>query len=101
MRTGVAVMSKLAYGGIRGPRYIEYGWVYVVVVIALIALIFIRVYGRRDRSRGEKADRSEPLTVRRVSRVRTRKRGHQGGNHERQGGNHGHQATSRRRPNEP
>jgi len=94
MLTGVAVMSKLAYGGIRGPRYIEYGWVYVVVVIAVIALIFIRVYVRRDRSLGEKADRSEPRTVHRVSRVRTRKRGHQGANH-------GHQAASRRRPNEP
>ena len=39
MITGVALIPM-------GPRYIPYGWVFVVVVMLLIALIFIRVYGR-------------------------------------------------------
>jgi hypothetical protein len=44
MLTGVAVMPTM-------PRYLPYGWVFVVVVIALILLIFIRVYVIGDRSR--------------------------------------------------
>lgn len=75
MLSGVAVMAKLAYGGVRGPRYIPYGWVYVVVVIALIALIFMRVYARGDRSRGAEARpvRTADCTPRQ-SRVRTRRK---------------------------
>ena len=44
MLTGVAVMPTM-------PRYMPYGWVFVVAVIALILLIFIRVYVIGDRSR--------------------------------------------------
>jgi hypothetical protein len=55
MLTGVAVMP-------RGPRYMPYGWVFVVVVIALILLIFIRVYGVGGRSRGPAGHRSRRRT---------------------------------------
>jgi len=45
MLTGVAVMPTM-------PRYMPYGWVFVVAVIALILLIFIRVYVIGGRSSG-------------------------------------------------
>ena len=51
MLTGVAVMPTM-------PRYMPYGWVFVVAVIALILLIFIRVYVIGDRSRRRIAYRS-------------------------------------------
>ena len=37
MLTGIAVMPAM-------PRYMPYGWVFVLAVIALILLVFIRVY---------------------------------------------------------
>jgi len=51
MLTGVAVMPTM-------PRYLPYGWVFVVAVIALILLIFIRVYVIGDRSGRRIAHRS-------------------------------------------
>lgn len=44
MLTGIAVMPAM-------PRYMPYGWVFVVAVIALILLVFLRVYVLGDRSR--------------------------------------------------
>ena len=37
MLTGIAVIPAM-------PRYMPYGWVFVVAVIALILLVFLRVY---------------------------------------------------------
>jgi hypothetical protein len=51
MLTGVAVMPTM-------PRYMPYGWVFVVAVIALILLIFLRVYVIGGRSRRRIAHRS-------------------------------------------
>lgn len=51
MLTGVAVMPAM-------PRYLPYGWVFVVAVIAIILLIFTRVYVIGDRSRRRIAHRS-------------------------------------------
>jgi hypothetical protein len=51
MLTGVAVMPTM-------PRYMPYGWVFVVAVIALILLIFIRVYVIGGRSQRRIAHRS-------------------------------------------
>jgi hypothetical protein len=45
MLTGVAIMPAT-------PRYMPYGWVFVVFVVALVLLIFIRVYVIGGRSRG-------------------------------------------------
>jgi len=42
MLTGFAVM-------VHGPRYLGGAWIFVVVVILVIALIFARVYGRRGK----------------------------------------------------
>lgn len=42
--TGLAVIM-------RGPRYLPYAWVFVVVFVALIVLLFVAVYGRGNRSR--------------------------------------------------
>jgi uncharacterized membrane protein len=44
MLTGIAVMPAM-------PRYMPYGWVFVLAVIALILLVFIRVYVIGGRSR--------------------------------------------------
>lgn len=77
MPAGVAIL-------VHGPRYMPYAWVFVVVVIALILLIFIRVYGMGDRSR-RAAHRSGRRTADRVSRPPERS------------GNHRHRAVSRRR----
>ena len=49
--TGIAVIPT-------GPRYMPYGWVFVVAVVALILLIFIRVYVIGDRSRRRTGHRS-------------------------------------------
>ena len=48
MLTGIAVMPAM-------PRYMPYGWVFAVAVIALILLVFQRVYviGGRSRRMGE------------------------------------------------
>ncbi|HEY1666246.1 MAG TPA: hypothetical protein VGG54_11180 [Trebonia sp.] len=46
MLTGVAI-----YGGPRITGPVPYAWVFVVVFLALIALIFFRVYGRGGQSR--------------------------------------------------
>jgi hypothetical protein len=51
MLTGVAVMPAM-------PRYLPYGWVFVVAVIAIILLIFIRMYVIGDRSGRRIAHRS-------------------------------------------
>ena len=55
MLTGIAVMPAT-------PRYMSYGWVFVVAVVALILLIFIRVYVIGDRSRQRIAHRSRRRT---------------------------------------
>jgi hypothetical protein len=77
MLTGIAIM-------VHGPRYMPYGWVFVAVVIVLIAAVFIRVYGRGDRSDRQAGHRSRQ-TEHHDSHVPAR------------GGSHGHQAASRRR----
>lgn len=84
MVTGVAVM-------VQGPSHNFTGaWVFVVVVILLIAGIFIRMYGGGKRSgRRRPAHRSEQRTAHNPSGVPER------------GGSHGHRAESRRRRNRP
>jgi hypothetical protein len=83
MMTGVvAYMPHL-------PRYVPYAWVFVVVVLFLIALIFVRMYVLGDWFRRRAAHRSGQRTVRRVSRVPE------------PGGSHGHRAATRRRSKRP
>jgi hypothetical protein len=67
--------------------HVAYAWVFVVVVLFLIALIFVRVYVLGDWFRRRAAHRSGQRAVHRVSHVPER------------GGSHGHRAGSRRRPN--
>ena len=55
MLTGIAVMPAM-------PRYMPYGWVFVVAVIALILLVFIRVYVMGGRSRRRISHRSRRRT---------------------------------------
>ena len=55
MLTGIAVMPAM-------PRYMPYGWVFVLAVIALILLVFIRVYVIGGRSRRRTAHRSRRRT---------------------------------------
>ena len=55
MLTGVAVMPAM-------PRYMPYGWVFVLAVIALILLVFIRVYVMGGRSRRRISHRSRRRT---------------------------------------
>ncbi len=60
MLTGIAVMPTM-------PRYMPYGWVFVVAVIALILLVFLRVYVLGDRSRRGITHRSRRRTRHRSS----------------------------------
>lgn len=53
--TGIAVAPAM-------PRYMPYGWVFVVFVIALILLIFVRMYVVGDRSRRLTGHRSRRRT---------------------------------------
>lgn len=71
MLTGIAVIPT-------GPRYMPYGWVFVVVVVLVILLIFVRVYGLGNRSGRRTANHAERVPGR--------------------GGNNGRRAASRRRP---
>jgi hypothetical protein len=85
LMTGLAYMPHL-------PHYVPYAWIFVVVVLFLIALIFIRVYVLGDWFRRRAAHRagqhrSGHEAVHPVSHVPER------------GGSHGHRAGSRRRPN--
>jgi len=56
MLTGIAITPGM-------PRYMPYGWVFVVFVVALILLIFLRVYVIGDRSRRRAAHGPERRTV--------------------------------------
>jgi hypothetical protein len=80
MMTGLAYMPHL-------PRYVPYAWVFVLVVLVLIALIFVRVYVLGDWFKRRAAHRSGQRAVHHVSHAPER------------GGSHGHRAGSRRRPN--
>jgi hypothetical protein len=80
MMTGLAYMPHL-------PRYVPYAWVFVLVVLVLIALIFVRVYVLGDWFKRRAAHRSGQRAAHRVSHVPER------------GGSHGRRAGSRRRPN--
>jgi hypothetical protein len=88
MLTGIAIL-------VHGPRYIPYGWVFVAVVVFLIALIFVRVYGRGGRSGGPTGHRSGRRNGHR-SRQGT---AHHASHPTEQGGNHEPHEESRRRPN--
>jgi hypothetical protein len=80
-------MTGLAYGGPHLPRYVPYAWVFVLVVLVLIALIFVRVYVLGDWFKRRAAHRSGQRTAHHVSHVPQR------------GGTQKHRAGSRRRPN--
>ena len=72
------------------PTNFPGAWVFVVGVILLIVLIFLRMYGGRARSgRRRTAHRSGRQTAHSASREPER------------GGDHEHRAVSRRRPNQP
>jgi hypothetical protein len=79
MTTGVAALM------IRLPRYVPYAWIFVVVVLACIALIFLRVYVLGDWFARRAARRSGGHSARRVSRVQAH------------GGSHGHRTAAKRR----
>ena len=83
--TGVATnLTSLA-----GLRALPYGWEFVVVVILLILLFYIRVHRPRNGSWQKTGHRSGRRTARHASSVPER------------GGNHGHSAVSRRQPHRP
>jgi len=75
MLPGVAVLRTT-------PTNFPGAWVFVVGVILLIVLIFLRMYGGRGRPGG-------------------RQTAHSASREPERGGNHGHRAVSRRRPNRP
>ena len=85
MLTGVAINPT----SLAELRALPYGWEFVVVVILLILLFYMRVYGPRNGSRQKTGHRSGRRTARRASRVPERD------------GNQGHSAVSRRQPHRP
>jgi hypothetical protein len=74
------------------PRYIPYAWIFVVVVLFLIALIFIRMYVLGDWFARRAAHRAG-------QRAGQRTRRHVSNGPVRGGSQHSHRAGSRRRPN--
>jgi hypothetical protein len=88
MLTGIAIL-------VHGPRYMPYGWVFVIVVVFLIALIFVRVYGRGGRSARVTGHRSG----RRNGHRSVQGTAHHASHPTEQGGDHGHQEVSKRRSN--
>jgi len=89
MLTRVVVIAAPGYM-VHGPgRNFAGAWEFVVVVLVLIVLIFVRVYVLGDWFRRRAAHRSVGRTAHGAGRGRERN------------GNHGHRAASRRRPNRP
>jgi hypothetical protein len=84
------MMTNLAFG-VQLPRHVPYGWVFVLVVLVVIALIFIRMYVLGDWFRRRAIDRAANRSGHRTS--------HPVSHVTEQGGSHGHRAGSRRRPN--
>ena len=103
------MLTSVAYGSPRISGPIPYAWVFVVVVLALIALIFMRVYGGRDQSgrqaghhsRRRTAHRSAQRTEHGASRAPEHgaDHGHQAGQGHQAG--HGQQAAAKRQPKRP
>jgi hypothetical protein len=76
----------------RGPQHDFPGaGAFVIIVLAVIVLIFLRVYVWGGRSKGPSGHRSRRRTEHRDT-------SHQPERHD---GNHGHQAGSRQRPSQP
>ena len=74
----------------RGPQHDFPGaGLFVIIVLAVIVLIFLRMYVWGGRSRGPSGHRSRRRTE------------HQASHEPEQGEHHGHQAASRRRPGRP
>ena len=86
MLTGVAIMIPTVLARLRG---LPFGWEFVVVVILLTLLFYIRVYGPRNGFRQKTGHGSGRWTARRASRVPERNE------------NQGHSAVSRRQPHRP
>ena len=120
------MLTGVAFGSPRITGPIPYAWVFVVVFLALIALIFFRVYGggiRSGRQAGHHSRRrtahksghgtahtSGQATAHTSGQATAHTPGHKsehgtaaGASHApERGGNHGHRATaSRRRPKRP
>jgi hypothetical protein len=67
------------------PRYVPYAWIFVLVILFLIALIFIRMYVLGDWFARRAAHRAGQQTAHRVSHGPAR------------GGSRQHRAASKRR----
>jgi len=65
MLTGVATIPT----NLAGLRGLPFGWEFVVVVILLVLLLYIRVYGPGNGSRQKTGHRSGRWTARHASRV--------------------------------
>jgi hypothetical protein len=88
----VAYMPRL-------PRYVPYAWVFVIVVLLLIALIFVRVYVLGDWSRRRAAHRPGRRTAHPSGRTahRTQRTVRRASHGPGRGGGHGHQPAPKRR----
>jgi hypothetical protein len=95
MLTGVAVM-------VEGPSHNFTGAsVFVVVFLALIVMIFVRVYGKRGRSGPRTTHRSKRRTVHQTVDRSGPRTPHDPSRAPEPGGKHAHGAASQRRPNQP
>jgi hypothetical protein len=99
MLTRVAVMPELASLGRWGFRPTPYDWVPLAVIIALIVLIFVRVYVVGDRSASGSGHRGRRRTVDRASHEpeRGEDHGHPAAGHSPKAVNHGHHSEPKRR----
>jgi hypothetical protein len=88
------MLTSVAFG-VHGPSHLPGAWIFVVVVLLVIGLIWVRVYGGRDGS-GRQAGHSSRR------RRAAQRSGHDSGhhpesetNHAHQSANHGHQGEHR------
>ena len=108
MLTGVAI-----YHGPRITGPVPYAWVFVVVFLALIALIFFRVYGRGNEPGRQAGHHSRRRNAHKSGHATAHTSGHatahmseHGTTHSAsqapgQAEKHGHRAASRRRQHRP
>jgi len=99
MVTRVAITPVLASFGRWGFRPTPYDWVPLAVIIALIVLIFVRVYVVGDRSASGSGHRGRHRTVDRASHAPEpgEDHGHPARDHNHQARNHGHHSEPKRR----
>jgi hypothetical protein len=99
------MLTIVAFGSPRISGPIPYAWVFLVVFLALIALIFFRVYGRGGQSGRQAGHHSRRRAAHKSGHEAAHNSGHETAHSvshvPERGESHGHRAASRRRHKRP